>query len=232
MQRVIDRVAPPGDRLDPYQRVPVQPAHQARELAEASLRPGPPRREDLCFQDDLRAGDAWQVYGFALRELGRRAAYSPRDAHLVDPDRRPKAGTHDLEGMRADRDRNGKGTAALQRALREQAHVVGRHDVDARQVLFLDQEAIDAGIEAVLGIARHHDARRDHGPAIVDRGHRDRQREEIDVVAGLYHFLVQRGLDVAWRNRMVESMTQLVLDFPELAAPHRQRDSPLRAVEA
>ena len=38
-------------------------------------------------------------------------------------------------------------------ALHEQPHVVRRHDVDAGQVLFLDHEAVDAGIDPEFGIA-------------------------------------------------------------------------------
>ena len=54
----------------------------------------------------------------------------------------------------------GSGSLRSKRALREQPHVVRRDDVDAGQVLFLDDEAVDAGVDAELGIAARSPRRR------------------------------------------------------------------------
>ena len=46
----------------------MQPAHQARELAEAALWPRPTGREDFAFEHDLGIGDELHVDGLAGRE--------------------------------------------------------------------------------------------------------------------------------------------------------------------
>ena len=102
VQVVVDRVLAHRDRLDAHQRVPVQPAHQPRELAEAAFRPGPAGRQDLGLEHDLGVGDVGQVDGRAGRELDRRAAQAAGDRHLVDAERRAIAGADDLDRMRAD----------------------------------------------------------------------------------------------------------------------------------
>ena len=119
------------------------------------------------------------------------------------------------------------------RALREQPHVVRRDDVDAGQVLFLDDEAVDAAVHAELGIARDHDAGGDHRAAVVDRRHRDRQLVEIDVVAdhapprgsaSLARVCGGIGLAIAGG--------ELVLDLAEGLAAHRHDGALLRADDA
>jgi hypothetical protein len=64
------------DGFDPHQRVPVQPAHQAGEFAEAAFRECPAGRQDFRLQHDLGIGDAGQIDGPALRKLDRRAAHT------------------------------------------------------------------------------------------------------------------------------------------------------------
>ena len=54
VQGVVDRVLAHRDRLDAHQRVPVQPAHQPRELAEAAFRLGPAGRQDLGLRARFR----------------------------------------------------------------------------------------------------------------------------------------------------------------------------------
>ena len=78
VQRVVDRVLAPRDRLDLHERVPVQAAHQARELAEAALGMRPAGRQDFGFEHDLGVGDARQVDRLAQRQLDRRAADARR----------------------------------------------------------------------------------------------------------------------------------------------------------
>ena len=102
VQVVVDRVLAHRDRLDAHQRVPVQPAHQPRELAEAALRPGPAGRQDFRLQHDLGVGDVGHVDGLAGRELDRLAAHAAGDRHLVDAERRAIARAGDLDRMRAD----------------------------------------------------------------------------------------------------------------------------------
>jgi hypothetical protein len=99
--------------------------------------------------------------------------------------------------------------------LREQPHIVRRDDVDAGERLFLDDEAVDAGIKAKLGIARDDDAGGDHRPAIVDRRHRDRQLVEIDVVAEQHHLARRRGFDVFGRDRPGDRGGKFLLDLGE-----------------
>ena len=191
----------------------MQPAHQPRELAEAALRPGPAGRQDLRLEHDLGIGDIGQVDGLARRELDRRAAQPAGDRHLVDPERSAIAGAGDLDRMGADADRDRQRTAALVGALGEQPHVVGRDDVDAGEALFLHDEAVDAAVDAELGVARDHHAGGDHRPAVEDRGHRDRQLVEVDLVADDDHLAGRGGLDVFRRDRVVDRLRELVLDL-------------------
>ena len=126
----------------------------------------------------------------------------------------------------------GSGSLRSQRALREQPHVVGRDDVDAGEVLFLDDEAVDAGIDAELRIARDHDAGGDHRAAVVDRRHRDRQLEEVDVVAEQRHLARRRGFDVVRRDRLGDRLRQLVFDLAESLAAERHDGALARADDA
>ena len=165
-----------------------------------------PVGQDFGLQHDLGVGDVGHVDGRARRQRHRLAADAAGDRHLVDAERRAIAGAGDLDRMGADGDRDRQRLVAGERALHEQPHIVRRDDVDAGQRLFLDDEAVDAGIEAELGIARDDDAGGDHRPAVVDRRHRDRQLVEIDVVADERHLARRRGFDVlaagsAWRWR-------------------------------
>ena len=109
----------------------------------------------------------------------------------------------------------GSGCLGLVGALREQPHVVGRHDVDAGEVLLLDDEAVDAGVHAELGVARDHHAGGDHRPAVIDRRHRDRQLEQVDVVADHDDLARRRGLDVHGRDRLADRLGQLLLDLAD-----------------
>ena len=126
----------------------------------------------------------------------------------------------------------GSGSPRFQRALGEQPHVVGRDDVDAGEALFLDDEAIDAGIEAELRIARDHDAGGDHRPAVIDRRHRDRQLVEIDVVADERHLARRRGLHVFRRNGLRDRLRELVLDLAISLAAERHDGALARADDA
>src|SRR5262249_29653416 len=94
--------------------------------------------------------------------------------------RRAMARARDLDRMRADADRDRQRTPALVGPLREQSHVVRCDDVDAGEALFLHDEAVDAAVDAELGVARDHHAGGDHGTAVKDRGHGDRQLVEVD----------------------------------------------------
>jgi hypothetical protein len=89
--------------------------------------------------------------------------------------------------MHADGNRDRQRLVAIERALREQPHIVGRDDIDAGEALLLHDETVDAGIHAELGIARDHHAGGDHRPAVVDRRHGDRQLVEVDIVADHHH---------------------------------------------
>ena len=126
----------------------------------------------------------------------------------------------------------GSGSLALERALGEQAHVVGRDDIDAGEALFLDDEAVDAAVHAEFGIARDHHARRDHRPAVIDRRHRDRYFVEIDVVADERDFAGRRGFHVLRRNRLVDRGLELVLDFSVRIAAERHGGALARADDA
>ena len=134
--------------------------------------------------------------------------------------------------MGADGDRDRQRLAALEGALREQPHIVGRDDIDAGEVLLLDDEAVDAGVDAELGIARDHHAGGDHRPAVVDRRHRDRQLEQIDVVADQHHLARRRGLDVFRRDRLGDRLLQLVLDLAIGLAAERHDGALARADDA
>ena len=169
-------------------------------------------------------------------EQGASSTASPRkpagDRHLVDAERRAIARAGDLERMRADGDRDRQRLLALEGALREQPHVVGRDDVDAGEALFLDDEAVDAAVEAELGVVGDHHARGDHRPAVVDRRHRDRQLVEIDVVADERHLAGRRGVDVPRRDRLGDRRRELVLDLAEGLAAHRHGGALFRADDA
>ena len=126
----------------------------------------------------------------------------------------------------------GSGSALLVGALREQPHVVGRDDVDAGEALFLDDEAVDAAVDAELGIARDHHAGGDHRAAVVDRRHRDRQLVEIDVVAGKDDLARRRGLHVFRRDRLGDRLRELVLDLAIGLAAERHDGALARADDA
>ena len=168
----------------------------------------------------------------ARRQLDRRAAQAAGDRHLVDAERRAVAGAGDLDRMGADADRDRARPARLVGALREHAHVVRRHDVDAGEVLLLDDEAVDAAVDAELGVARDHHAGGDHRPAVIDRRHRDRQLVEIDVVAEQHHLAGRRGFDVFGRDRMVDRLPELVLDLAVAVAAERHHGALARADDA
>src|ERR1700692_772963 len=55
--------------------------------------------------------------------------------------------------MGSDADRNRQRPFRLKGALHEQPHVVGGYDIDAGQVLFLDHEAVNPGVDPDFGIA-------------------------------------------------------------------------------
>ena len=210
----------------------MQAAHQPGELAEAALRPGPAGRQDLGLEHDLGVGDIGQVDGLAGRQLDRRTAQAAGDRHLVDPERSAVAGAGDLDGMGADADRDRQRPALLVGALREQPHVVGRDDIDAGEALLLDDETVDAAVDAELGIARDHHAGGDHRPAVVDRGHRNRQLVEIDFVADQHDLARGRGLEVLRRNRTIDRLLELFLDLPVGLAAERHHGALARADDA
>ena len=83
VQRVVDRVLAVRDRRDPHQRVPVQPAHQPREFAEAPFRPRPAGGKNFPLQHDLGIGDERHVDRLARRERDRLAAQAAGDRHLI-----------------------------------------------------------------------------------------------------------------------------------------------------
>ena len=134
--------------------------------------------------------------------------------------------------MVADRNRNRAWAPLFIGALRKHTHIVGRHDIDTGQALFLDHETIDAAVKAVFRIASNHDAGGDHRSAVEDRRHRDRQLEQIDVVAFVDDFLGCGSLDVPGRNRIVDAMLQHLLDVGVVVASHREHRTLLRADDA
>ena len=131
--------------------------------------------------------------------------------------------------MGADRDRDRQRLAARERALGEQAHVVRRHDVDAGEALLLDDEAVDAAVEAELGVARDHHARGDHRAAVIDRRHRDRQLVEVDVLADIGDFAGRRRFHVPRRDRPVDRRLELLLDLAIGLAAQRHGGALARA---
>ena len=232
VQCVVDRVLAHEDRLDAHVRIPVQPAHQAGELAEAALGLRPARREDLRLEHDLGVRDIGQVDRLAGGKLDRSAPDTAGDRHLVHADRCAIAGAHDLHRMRADGDGDRTGPPGLVGAVGEEPHVVRRDDVDSGEVALLHHEAIDAAIHAVFRVARDHHPRSDHRAAVVDRGHRHRQAEEVHLVASLDRFLRGRGGDAFRRDRMVDALLELRLDLAIVRAAHRQDGAAARADEA
>src|SRR5207244_1428742 len=93
-------------------------------------------------------------------------------------------------------------------------------------------EPVDAGVDAVFRIARDHDARRDHRSAVVNGRHRDRQPEKVDLIAGADDLLVPRGLHVAWGDRMIDPVAQLLLDLAVIVAAHTHDRALTRAYDA
>jgi hypothetical protein len=104
--------------------------------------------------------------------------------------------------------------------------------IDAGQRLFLDDETVDAGIDAELGIARDDDAGGDHRAAVIDRRHRDRQLVEIDVVADHGHFAGRRGGDALRRDRLGDGGCELLLDLGKILAAQRHGGALARADDA
>ena len=219
------------NRFHAHQRIPVQPAHQPREFAEPAFGPGPAGRQDFRLEHDLGIGDVRHVDRFAHRQRHRRAAQSARDVDLVHAHRRAVTGRHELVHVRADRNRDRQRLAGFERALGERAQVVGRDDVDAGQVLLLQQEAIDAGVEAVA-VAHDGDARGDHRAAVEDGRHRHRQVEQIDFVADLRHLARRARFDVHRRNRVGDRARQLLLDVGVTFHAEADRDALARANQA
>ena len=82
----------------------MQPAHQARELAEAAFRPCPAGGKNLRLKHDLGIGDIRQINRLAWRQLDGLAADAAGNRHLVLAERSTVAGTGDLYGMHAERD--------------------------------------------------------------------------------------------------------------------------------
>ena len=146
----------------------MQPAHEPCELAEAALGVSPARGQDLGLQDNLRIGDRRHLDGLAHRKLNGSAANAPGDRNFVHAKRGSEAGTHHLERVRADGDRDRTGSAGRVGPLGEQPHVIGRHDIDAGQVLLLEHEAVHAGVDSKFRVFRDHHAGGDHGAAVVD----------------------------------------------------------------
>jgi hypothetical protein len=134
--------------------------------------------------------------------------------------------------MRADADRDRQRALLLIGALCEKPHVVRRDDVDAGERLLLDDEAVDAAVHAELGIARDHDARGDHRPAVIDRRHGDRQLEQIDIIAGGDHFGRARGVDHDRRDRIVDRLLELQLDIAIGLRAHADHGALARADDA
>jgi len=69
VQIVVDRVLAHRNRLDAHQRIPVQPAHQAGEFAEAAFRKSPAGRQHFRLEHDLGVGNVRHVDGLARRQL-------------------------------------------------------------------------------------------------------------------------------------------------------------------
>src|SRR6185503_5592867 len=122
------------------------------EFAEPAFRLGPAGRQDFRLQHDLGIGDARHVDGRARGEAQRLAAHAAGNRQLVYPDGRLVGGGDQLVWMGADGYRDRQRLAGLVRTLGEGAHVVGRDDVDAGEVLLLHQEPVDAGVEAVFRV--------------------------------------------------------------------------------
>ena len=224
VERVVDRVAPHRDRLDADLRIEVEPAHQARELAEAAFGLRPADRQDFCLQHDLGIRDARRVDRLARRQEDRLAAQAAGDRQLADADRRLVRRGHQLERMSAEADRDRQRAARRVRLLGELAQVVRRDDVDPGEVALLDLESIDAGVQPVLGVAGQRDAGGDHRPAVVDGEERHGKREEIEIVAGLDDLLHGAARDHHGLERMIEPVTQLRFALRKAAA-HRDRDA-------
>ena len=87
-------------------------------------------------------------------------------------------------------------------------------------------------IDAELGVARDDHAGGDHGPAVIDRGHRDRQLVEVDVPIQEDHLAGGRGLEVFGRDRAIDRLLQLVLDLPIGLAAERHDGALARADDA
>src|SRR5262249_7573771 len=127
--------------------------------------------------------------------------------------------------MGADADRDRQSTPALVGPLREQSHVVRCDDVDAGEALFLHDEAVDAAVDAELGVARDYHAGGDHWTAVEYRRHRDRQLVEVDLVADDDNFARRRGLDGFRRGWRGDGLPQLLLRLSGGApTPRRPRD--------
>ena len=142
------------------------------------------------------------------------------------------ARAHDLHRVGADADRNRTGAPGLERALREEPHVVRRDEVDAGEVLLLDDHAVVAAVEAQFRIAGDDDAGGDHRPPVIDRRHRHRQLVEIDLVARPHHLARSGGVDGLGRDRLRQRRRELVLDLAEILAAHRGDGALLRTDDA
>jgi hypothetical protein len=180
----------------------------------------PARRQYFGFQNDFGIGDVGNIHRFTGRQFDRPPANAAGDRHFIGAERRLEAGAEQFDGVRSNADRNRQRPLRLVGPLHEQAHVVGRHDIDSGQILFLDHEAVDAGVDSEFGIAGDDDAGGDHRAAIVNRRHRDRQLVKIDVIALHDDFTRRRARDAFRRNRVVDPVPQAILDLQIFGCAH------------
>ena len=101
------------DRAHAKQRIVLQIALHAGELAERPLVGGPAVGQQFAFQHDLGIRGYHDVYGLGAHEVRGLAAQASRDLHFVQPGRGFICGGHVLERMHSDRDRHGQRLFAL-----------------------------------------------------------------------------------------------------------------------
>ena len=180
------------DRAHAKQRIVLQIALHAGELAERPLVGGPAVGQQFAFQHDLRIRGHHHVHGLGAYEMRGLAAQASRNLHFVQPGRGFIGGRHVLERMHADRDRHGERLFALVGPGVVTAQVGGREEINGHFPPRAKHQPVASGIRSELGIIGEGNAAGNVGCAVLFMHERDRQRREVDVVARRHNFLAWR----------------------------------------
>jgi hypothetical protein len=192
---LIQRIAPPGDRLDFEHRTHALRTVSPRELAEwrfsASL-----GGTNFAFQHDLCVRRHVERYGLAPDQFHRPLQHSASNANFIGVEPRETQRTNEERRVMTDHDGDGARLPTLFIFLPDGVAVRSLRKQCAEQIPLVHHVPVDADIvDAGLWIAHDGEAGGDVSAGVLLMIHADREFIDVDVVAEEYDLLYRFRLD-------------------------------------